>query len=162
MIIVVMGVAGSGKTTIGRLLAFKLDWPFFEGDDFHSKANIEKMAQGTPLNDEDRADWLSAIAGQIRLLEKESRSGVIACSALKNSYRIKLSKAAKDIKFVFLRGDYELLQARLESRKGHFMKPTMLKSQFETLEEPENSIDIDIKDAPEKIVEDIIQTLSVR
>ncbi len=159
MIIVVMGVAGSGKTTIGELLASKLGWPFFEGDDFHSKANVEKMAQGTPLNDEDRADWLSAIAGQIKLLEKESSSGVIACSALKNSYRIKLSKAAKDIKFVFLRGDYELLQKRLESRKGHFMKPAMLKSQFETLEEPENSIDIDIKNSPEKIIKAIVQTI---
>ncbi len=159
MIIVVMGVAGSGKTTIGQLLSSKLGWPFFEGDDFHSKANVEKMAQGTPLTDEDRADWLSAIAGQIKLLEKESRSGVIACSALKNSYRIKLSKAAKDIKFVFLRGDYDLLQERLESREGHFMKPSMLKSQFETLEEPENSIDVDIKDAPEKIVEIIIQMI---
>ncbi len=159
MIIVVMGVAGSGKTTIGQLLSSKLGWPFFEGDDFHSKANVEKMAQGTPLTDEDRADWLSAIAGQIKLLEKESRSGVIACSALKNSYRIKLSKAAKDIKFVFLRGDYDLLQERLESREGHFMKPSMLKSQFETLEEPENSIDVDIKDAPEKIVDTIIQMI---
>ncbi len=104
MIIIMMGVAGSGKTTIGQLLASEPAWPFFEGDDFHSKANVEKMAQGTPLNDEDREGWLTAIADQIKLLERDSSSGVITCSALKDSYRKKLSSAAKDVKFSFYAG----------------------------------------------------------
>jgi len=155
-----MGVAGSGKTTIGQLLASKIGWPFFEGDGFHSKANVEKMAQGTPLTDEDRESWLAGIADQIKTLERESHSGVIACSALKDSYRKKLSSATKDVKFVLLRGDYALLQERLEYRKGHFMRSKLLQSQFDTLEEPENSLDIDIKNSPEKIVETIIQMIS--
>ena len=160
MIIVMMGVAGSGKTTIGQLLASKLGWPFFEGDDFHSPANVEKMAQGTPLTDEDREGWLTAIAEQIRQLESESRSGVIACSALKDSYRKKLSSAAKNVKFVFLRGDYDSIRERLEARAGHYMKSTLLQSQFDILEQPENSLDIDIRNSPEKIVDTIIHTLN--
>ncbi len=159
MIIILMGVAGSGKTTIGQLLASKLGWLFFEGDDFHSQENVEKMAQGTPLTDEDREGWLEAIAGQIKLLEQDSRSAVIACSALKDSYRKKLSSAAKGVKFVFLRGDFEAVRERLESRKGHYMKSTLLQSQFDILEEPENSLDIDIKNSPEKITETIIQMI---
>jgi gluconokinase len=159
LIIVLMGVAGSGKTTIGLSLASKLGWPFFEGDDFHSKANVEKMAQGTPLTDEDREGWLAAIAEKIGLLEQDSSSGVIACSALKDSYRKTLSSAAGDVKFVFLRGDYESIRERLESRKGHYMKSTLLQSQFDILEEPENSLDIDIQNSPEKIVDTIIQMI---
>lgn len=159
MIIVLMGVAGSGKTTIGPLLASKLGWPFFEGDEFHSKPNIGKMAQGTPLTDADREGWLAAIADQIKLLERESRSGVIACSALKDSYRKKLSNAAKAVKFIFLRGEYHLVHERLKSRKGRYMKPTLPKRQFNILEKPEDLLDIDIKDSPEKIVETIIQMI---
>jgi carbohydrate kinase (thermoresistant glucokinase family) len=157
-----MGVSGSGKTTIGQLLASKLGWPFFEGDDFHSPANVKKMTQGTPLTDEDREGWLTAIAEQIKLLEWDSRSAVIACSALKDSYRKKLSSASKDVKFVFLRGDYDSIRARLESRVGHYMKSALLQSQFDTLEEPENSLDVDIKNSPEKIVETIIQMIEHR
>ena len=159
MILVMMGVAGSGKTALGQLLAARLGWPFLEGDDYHSKSNVEKMAQGIPLNDEDRAGWLAAIAEHIKILEQNGKSGIVACSALKEAYRKKLASAGKDVRFVFLRGDYELLQQRLESRTGHFMKPAMLKSQFETLEEPKNALDIDIKDSPERIVDAILQMM---
>jgi gluconokinase len=160
MIIVLMGVSGSGKTTIGQLLASKLDWPFFEGDDFHSAGNIEKMAQGIPLTDDDREGWLDSVANQIKLLESKSRSGVLACSALKDSYRKKLASEAKSVRFVFLHGDYELVRERLESRKGHYMKSTLLQSQFDILEEPENSLEIDIKNSPQQIVGTIIQMIT--
>ncbi len=159
MIIVIMGVAGSGKTTIGKQLAEKLGWPFFEGDDFHSKANIEKMSLGTPLTDEDRAGWLATIADQIRILDQEFRSGVIACSALKDSYRKMLSDAGKDVRFVYLKGDQDSIKRRLESRTGHFMKPSMLQSQFDILEEPQDSIRIDTKDPPHQIIQTILQVI---
>jgi carbohydrate kinase (thermoresistant glucokinase family) len=159
MIIVIMGVAGSGKTTVGKLLAEKLSWPFFEGDDFHPKSNVAKMSRGIPLTDEDRAGWLGSIAEQIKSLEKEGRSGVVACSALRDSYRKILANAGKDVCFVHLKGDYRSIKERLESRKGHFMKPQMLQSQFDTLEEPKDSLVIDINNSPEKIIEIIIKTI---
>jgi gluconokinase len=159
MIIIVMGVAGSGKTTIGKLLAERLGWPFFEGDDFHPKANVDKMAAGTPLTDDDRAGWLESIAGQIRQLEEEGRSGVVACSALKDAYRQILSGAGSDVRFVYLKGDYRSIRQRLESRVGHFMKPEMLDSQFEILEEPQNSLVIEINKPLEEIIETVIKTV---
>jgi carbohydrate kinase (thermoresistant glucokinase family) len=159
MIIVIMGVAGSGKTTIGKQLAEKLGWPFFEGDDFHPKANVDKMTQGIPLTDEDRAGWLESIAAQISDLEKEGRSGVFACSALKDAYRQILSSAGKDVRFVYLKGDYDSIRQRLESRVGHFMKPAMLQSQFEILEEPRDSLVVEIGKSPEEILESIFQAI---
>jgi carbohydrate kinase (thermoresistant glucokinase family) len=159
MIFVIMGVAGSGKTTVGRLLAERLGWPFFEGDDFHPKANVDKMTAGIPLTDEDRAGWLGSIAGQITELDRETRSGVFACSALKDSYRKILANAGRDVRFVYLKGDYDAIKKRLESRKGHFMKPAMLESQFEILEEPKDSLVIEIKRSPEEIMETILKTI---
>jgi gluconokinase len=161
MILVIMGVAGSGKSTIGQKLADELGWPFHDGDDFHPAANIQKMAQGIPLSDDDRAAWLAALAKLIRKLERAGRSGVIACSALKQSYRETLQQGLNDVKFVYLKGSYSLILARLQARKGHYMRPEMLKSQFEALEEPQQTGIIDIDQTPEAIVQQIRQALAV-
>lgn len=156
MIIVVMGVSGTGKSTIGRMLASRLNWDFYEGDDFHPQSNIEKMKQGIPLTDDDRAGWLTAIANQISQLELQNRDGVVTCSALKEKYRQKLTDAAPDVQFVFLHGSYELISERLATRKGHFMTSKLLQSQLETLEEPKNALKFDVTESPEKIIERIM------
>jgi len=154
-----MGVAGSGKTTIGRLLASRMDWPFFEGDDFHPPANVAKMRAGIPLNDGDREAWLSAIAMRVDEMVQKSRSCIFACSALKSSYRSRLKGESGEVRFMYLRGGYDLILKRLESRSGHFMKSTMLASQFEILEEPRHALRIEVDEAPGKIVEKIIHQL---
>jgi gluconokinase len=137
MFIVVMGVSGSGKTTIGRMLAQDLGWPSYDGDDFHSPKNVAKMAAGAPLNDEDRAPWLETLAAFIRDKTQAGENGVLACSVLKKSYRDVLRKYdRKHIRFVYLKGSYEVILERMKRRGEHFMKPEMLKSQFATLEEP--------------------------
>lgn len=154
-----MGVAGCGKTTVGALAAQQLGWVFLEGDAFHPQANITKMSEGIPLTDEDRADWLSAIAEKIRDLENESRSAVISCSALKRAYRERLIMASESVKFVYLRGSYETIYERLQTRQGHYMKPEMLKSQFETLEEPEDAWTFDVNIPSDEIVESLLKVI---
>ncbi|MBN1920109.1 MAG: NADP-dependent phosphogluconate dehydrogenase [Anaerolineae bacterium] len=137
MFIVVMGISGSGKSSIGRLLAEDLDWPFYDGDDFHPPANIAKMSAGIPLTDEDRIGWLETLAALIREETRAGRNGVIACSALKKVYRDVLRHYdRRQVAFVYLKGSYETILARMQSRGEHFMKPEMLKSQLDTLEEP--------------------------
>lgn len=158
MIIVVMGVAGSGKSTIGQQLADQLGWPFYDGDDFHPAANVEKMRQGQPLTDEDRSGWLSALADLIRDQVKQRRSAVIACSALKQQYRDQLQVDA-NVRFAYLRGSYDLIEARLRQRTGHYMSPKLLASQFAALEEPQGVLTIDIGQPPEQIVEEIVKKL---
>ncbi|WP_209399986.1 gluconokinase [Pseudozobellia sp. WGM2] len=157
-IIFVMGVSGSGKSTIGKLLAKKLELSFFDGDDYHPDENVEKMAKGHPLNDEDRKGWLV----KLNELAKENREqgAIIACSALKHKYRKLLRNGLEDqLKFVFLSGSFELVSKRLQQRKGHFMPPKLLRSQFEALEIPTSALLVNIEDSPKVIVENIIKKL---
>ena len=151
MIVVLMGVSGSGKTVVGEALAADLGWPFFDGDDFHPPANVAKMAAGTPLTDADRWPWLDRLAAQMAAVNERGADAVLACSALKQAYRERLGGAG-DVHFVHLRGDYATIAARLAARAHRYMPPTLLASQFETLEEPVAAIVVDVRDSvPEQI-----------
>ena len=156
-----MGPAGSGKTTVGELLANQLSWEFADGDDFHPPANIAKMSQGIPLTDEDRLPWLQSIRDAMQQWLAQGRNAVVACSALKRSYRdlLGIDSNAKDIKLVYLEGSYDQLLERLHSRKGHYMKEQMLASQLADLEEPENALTIDVSKSAEEIVSEIRRLL---
>ena len=160
MIIVLMGVTGSGKSTVGKLLASQLGWKFFEGDDFHSPKNIEKLRRGEPLNDADRKPWLEAIREVIRTAIDHGENAVIACSALKQSYR-KLLQTREQVSFVYLKASMALVQDRLKNRVGHFMNPDLVQSQFDTLEEPEQALQVDVGLSPADIVQLIRNKLSV-
>ena len=160
MIIVVMGVTGSGKTTIGTLLAERLGFIFADADDFHSAANKEKMHKGIPLTDADRQPWLAAMHQQIAKWIASKQSAVLACSALKNDYRRQLW-TGPEAQFVYLRGSYELIAERLRQRKGHFADEQILAGQFADLEEPTDAISVDIAPAPEKIVDEIVRRLNL-
>ncbi|MHB1425339.1 MAG: gluconokinase [Gemmataceae bacterium] len=162
MIIVLMGVSGSGKTTVGKALARQLGWTFVDADDFHPVANVAKMHRGEPLTDEDRRPWLAAI--HQRLLEASDRQEnvVLACSALKHAYQEYLQHEEPErIYFVYLRGSEELIRQRLAERKGHFMNPNLLHSQFETLETPEYALEVDIAPPPDKIAANIRRKLDL-
>ncbi len=161
MILILMGVSGSGKTTIGELLSQRLGWPFYDGDDFHPPANVEKMKQGIPLTDADRAAWLDKIHALILNLSGHENSAIITCSALKESYRQSLTRETQDVRFVFLHGSYPLIASRLQRRKRHFMPPSLLASQFEALEIPSNALQVDISGTPETIVDDILHQLEL-
>ena len=158
-----MGPAGSGKTTLGKLLAAQLSWEFADGDDFHPPANIEKMSRGIPLTDEDRLPWLQSIRDAMQQWLAQGRNAVLACSALKRSYRelLGIGPNAKDVRLVYLKGSYNLLLERLHSRKGHYMKEQMLASQLADLEEPENALTIDVSKSPEETVSEIRKHLKV-
>lgn len=160
MFIIVMGVSGSGKTTIARLLAQRLGWPFYEGDAFHPPANIAKMGTGVPLDDEDRLGWLDALASLIDTKTQASENGVIACSALKKAYRDVLRRYdSKQVKFVYLRGSYDVIFERMKGRGKHFMKPEMLQSQFAILEEPQGVLTVDVTLLPDEIVQNIMEQI---
>lgn len=163
MILLIMGPAGSGKTTVGKLLAAQLSWEFADGDDFHPSANIAKMSQGIPLTDEDRLPWLQSIRNAMQQWQAQGKSAVVACSALKRTYRglLGIGPNAKNIKLVYLKGSYDLLLERLHSRKGHYMKEKMLASQLADLEEPTDAITIEISKSPEQIVSEIRAQLRV-
>ena len=150
MIIIIMGVAGSGKTTIGSLLAHVLGWEFYDADDFHSESNRVKMSQGMALTDEDRASWLISLKELVSQNIQQNTSAILACSALKNSYRSML-EVNERVKFVYLHGTYEQIKTRLNNRTGHYMSADMLESQFQTLEEPQNTLTIDIMHTPQEI-----------
>ena len=161
MIIILMGVSGSGKTTIGKRLAEQLGHTFHDGDAFHPSANIAKMQSGVPLNDEDRASWLAALRELIESSLRAGESIVLACSALKQVYRERLQADPKAVRFVFLKGDFELIAQRLQGRKGHYMPPQLLRSQFEALEEPQDAVTVNISLPPKKIVAQIIKALGL-
>ena len=155
MIIILMGVTGAGKTTIGKMLAEELEYAFYEGDEFHSQHDIEKMKHGIPLDDNDRLPWLLSIRRLIENCALEKKNAVITCSALKSSYRNILMKNEKEITLIYLKGDFDLIQTRLKTRKNHFMNPSLLASQFDILEEPKNAIYADISKDEKAIVESI-------
>lgn len=151
MVVLITGESGAGKTTVGKLLAEEIKWKFYEGDDFHPARNIEKMKKGIPLTDEDRVPWLKAIRGLINELEVKEENGIITCSALKKKYRDFLLKGTKDVKLVFLYGDYQLIKSRIEKRRHHFFDPRLLKSQARILEEPSDAIKINVDKTPGEI-----------
>ncbi|WP_274878384.1 gluconokinase [Vibrio harveyi] len=161
--VVVMGVCASGKTTIGEHLAKKLGRKFIDGDDLHPRANIQKMASGQPLNDDDRKPWLERIRDAAYSLESKNEHGIIVCSALKKIYRDQIREGNENVTFLFLDGSKELILERMRARQGHFMKENMVNSQFEALERPENeprtifvSIDATIEDVVSSAAELIL------
>jgi gluconokinase len=161
MVVVAMGVTGSGKTTVGEKLAAALGWTFYDADDFHPPANKTKMHAGIPLTDEDRWPWLRAIRGAIESALAESRGAVVACSALKAAYREALAGGLEDVRFVLLDGPRDLLAGRLESRRGHFMNPDLLDSQIATLERPTDAVTVDISASPSEQVAAIRRALGI-
>jgi len=140
----IMGVSGSGKTSVGKALAQKLDWDFFDADDFHPAENIAKMAAGIPLNDSDRAPWLAALHHLLSTTLESNHHPILACSALKHKYRVQLLDGLSGIEIIYLKGDYDLIWSRMATREGHYMKPEMLQSQLATLEEPTDAFALDI------------------
>ena len=164
MIVIVFGVSGAGKTTVGKLLGEELGWRFYEADDFHSPANMDKMHRGIPLTDEDRWPWLENLRELIKRSLEAGENAVLACSALKRAYRQRL-RVSEEVKFVFLRGDYELIAKQLRHRRGHFMNPELLRSQFAALEEPKpdegGALTIKLGPTPQELVEEIRARLHV-
>ena len=140
-----MGVSGSGKTTLGKALAQRLGWEFFDADDFHPPENIAKMAAGIPLSDSDRAPWLAALHHQLLSTLSADCHAVLACSALKEPYRARLLEGMGGITVIYLKGSYDLIFSRMSIREDHYMKPGMLQSQFDALEEPKDAIVLDVK-----------------
>jgi gluconokinase len=158
MIIVLIGVAGSGKTTVGTLLADAMGCPFLEGDSLHSKENVEKMSHGIPLADSDRGPWLAAIHARILDSFERGVDLVVGCSALKQQYRQVLAKGVP-VKWVYLKGSRDLIRSRTRNRPGHFMKVSMLASQFDALEEPDDALVVDVSASASVIVEQILTQL---
>jgi gluconokinase len=159
LVLVLMGVVGSGKTTVGSLLAKRLGWLFADADDFHPAENIRKISHGIALTDADRAPWLAALRAAVERWQAQPQNVVLACSALKHSYRQELRAGA--VQFVYLKGDPELIATRLHQRRGHFASDSILLSQFEDLEEPTAALIVSIAQPPESIVSQIIDTLKL-
>ena len=160
MIVLVMGTTGAGKTTVGKLLAQKLIWTFLDADDFHPAANIAKMKEGIPLTDADRVPWLEAIHAELVRQGAASKDCVLACSALKNSYRETIG-AGLSMKIVYLKGSYEEMRAHILARHGHFAGEGILAGQFRDLEEPSDAIVVSVRDTPGEIVEEVLKELKL-
>lgn len=159
VIVLIMGVAGAGKTTIGQSLAAHLGFDFEDADNFHSSTNIEKMRRGIPLTDADRAPWLEAMRAAILSWIRDGKNVVLACSALKQAYRERLI-VGPEVEIVYLKGSYDVIADRLRERKGHYATEQLLESQFAALEEPTNAVVVNIDSSPQKIVDDIRAQLS--
>jgi gluconokinase len=157
VIVIVFGVSGAGKTTIGKLLAQELGWRFYEADDFHSQTNINKMRSGIPLTNDDRSPWLESLRQLIKRSLEAGENAVLACSALKRAYRQRL-RVSDDVKLVFLHGNSALIEKQLRRRRGHFMNPALLSSQFSDLEEPqqgEGVLTVELGRTPHELVKEI-------
>ena len=153
-----MGVSGCGKTTVGKLVAEELGWEFVEGDEYHSPENIAKMSSGQPLNDEDRFDWMNALNKKISEMLSSGKSGVVACSALKQKHRKHLARNCEDqVLYIHIKGTFDEIHQRMEAREGHYMKAGMLRSQFEALEPPEDVPAYDASLTPEQIKSAILK-----
>jgi gluconokinase len=164
MVVIIFGVSGAGKTTLGKLLAREFGWAFYEADDFHSPANVEKMRQGVPLTDQDRWPWLESLRELINRCVAAREDAVLACSALKEEYRRRL-RVNTEVKFVFLQGKYALVAEQLRQRRGHFMNPALLQSQFADLEEPrpeEGAIVVELGRSPRELVQVVERKLRIR
>ena len=161
MLIIITGVSGVGKTTIGKLLSENMGWTFYEGDDYHTDVNLAKMRNGTPLTDDDRWPWLAALRTKISEIVLHEKDAVLSCSALKESYRMRLGSGLKDVVFVYLRGDYQLVRNRISARIGHFMSADLLVSQYSDLEEPQNGIIVDAAQEPMAIINNLKRALSL-
>ena len=163
MILIAMGVSGAGKSLIGEMLAERLSCSYTDGDAFHSAANKEKMHHGIPLTDEDRWPWLRTIRAAIEEKQRAGETAVFTCSSLKRSYRDVLRGTDSDVRFVYLKGSFEVLQERLKSRTGHFFDPSLLKSQLDTLEEPgpDEAIEVSIELTPEQIVDQVMLKIGI-
>jgi gluconokinase len=157
--LIVMGVSGSGKTTVGKMLASRLGWDFFDADEFHSPENVAKMAAGVPLADEDRSPWLARLHDLLAGTLRAGRHPILACSALKERYRDELRAGNANLRVVYLKGSFDLIRARMKDRPDHYMKPEMLRSQFDALEEPPDAWVAEVARPPEKIVEYILGLL---
>jgi carbohydrate kinase (thermoresistant glucokinase family) len=159
MIVLVMGVSGSGKTTIGEALARELGWKYLDADDYHPRENIAKMAAGIPLEDSDRGPWLEKINEELLKIQKQGESAVVGCSALKQAYRERLARRLREFEVVYLRGDFELLESRIAARKHRYMPASLLQSQFDTLEPPAHAIEVDVSASIERSVAKIKKQL---
>jgi len=161
MVVILMGPMGCGKTTIGKMLAEKLGWPFYDGDNFHPKKNVEKMRAGVALTDKDRKVWLEELHANIQHWLRDKQNSILACSALKQAYRDSLGVNQDVVKTVYLKGSYELLRERIEERQHPYMDKNLLRSQLETLEEPSDGLTVDISATPEAIVRIIMDRLNL-
>jgi carbohydrate kinase (thermoresistant glucokinase family) len=156
-----MGPMGCGKTTLGKMLAQELGWPFYDGDDFHPQKNVEKMRAGIPLTDEDRKLWLEILYANIQCWLRDKQNSILACSALKRAYRDMLGVDQKTVRTVYLKGSYELLRKRVEARQHPYMDKNLLRSQWDTLEEPKDGLTVDISAVPEIVVRTIMNDLNL-
>ncbi|QSQ11365.1 gluconokinase [Myxococcus landrumensis] len=161
MVVIVMGVSGAGKTTVGKALAQSLGWRFLDADDLHPHANVEKMAAGSPLTDEDRWPWLAAVRAELESAVAKGEDVVLASSALKQSYRAALSVDPAQTRWVYLHAPREVLAQRLSRRQGHFMPPSLLESQLATLEVPDDALSVDVTPPPDRVVRNIREGLGV-
>ena len=162
MIVILMGVSGVGKTTVGELLAGRTGWVLYDADAFHPQSNIEKMRSGIPLTDDDRWPWLDRLNAVLREKEQRGDSAILACSALKQRYRDRLAQGLGDVRWVHLAGDFDLIKQRIEARKGHYMTAKLLESQFAALEPPADALVLDVALAPASLSESIARHLGLQ